>query len=309
MKVGARTDKGIALVLGAGGARGLAHVGVIEELTARHYRIEAVVGCSIGAMIGGVYCAGRLPEYKKWACSLTRREVFRLVDFAFGHPGFIKGDRVINALKGLVGEHLIENLPIPYKAVATDLDTRQQVWISNGPLFDAIRASIAIPMLLTPHHYLGHDLVDGGLLAPVPVDGAREYEGLRIVAVDINAKNSDGPGIEAVSGHAPALPEQQDGNLTAIQQAWSRLLHSIGKNKPVTPTVKANRSLMDLMSRSLSTMQGFMTEVQMQRSPPDLMIHVAHDACTIYEFWRAQEMIELGRLAAAKALDQLEAGN
>jgi NTE family protein len=305
---GSQDGKGVALVLGAGGARGLAHVGVIEELQARGYRIEAVVGCSIGALIGGAYCAGRLPEYKKWACSLTRREVFRLVDFAFGHPGFIKGDRVINALKGLVGEHLIENLSIPYKAVATDLDTRQQVWISNGPLFDAIRASIAIPMLLTPHHYLGHDLVDGGLLAPVPVDGAREFDSLRIIAVDINAKNSDVPGLEAVSGLAPALPEQQEQNLTAIQQGWSRLLQSIGKSRPVTPKVRANRSLMDLMSRSLSTMQGFMTEVQMQRSPPDLMINVAHDSCTIYEFWRAQEMIELGRQTAARALDQSEAG-
>ncbi len=304
-----RTAKGIALVLGAGGARGLAHVGVIEELNARHYRIEAVVGCSIGAMIGGVYCAGRLPEYKKWACTLTRREVFRLVDFAFGHPGFIKGDRVINALKGLVGEHLIENLPIPFKAVATDLDTRQQVWISNGPLFDAIRASIAIPMLLTPHHYLGHDLVDGGLLAPVPVDGAREFEGLRIIAVDINAKNSDGLGVDAGSESVSSYPEQEESNLTAFQQGWSRLLQSIGKNKLILPNTRVNRSLMDLMSRSLSTMQGFMTEVQMQRSPPDLMIHVAHDACTIYEFWRAKELIELGRLAAARALDQLEAGD
>ena len=302
-------ETGIALVLGAGGARGLAHIGVIEELISRRYRIEAVVGCSIGALVGGIYCAGRLPEYKKWASSLTRREVFRLVDFAFGHPGFIKGDRVISALKGLVGEHVIENLPIPYKAVATDLDTRQPVWISDGLLFDAIRASIAIPMLLTPHHYLGHDLVDGGLLAPLPVDGAREFAGLRIIAVDINAKKSDGSGIGPISDQPHVLQEQQERNDTAIQQGWSRLLQSVGKSKPITPNIRANRSLMDLMSRSLSTMQGFMTEVQMQKSPPDLMIHVAHDACAIYEFWRAREMIELGRLAAVRALDQLEAGN
>lgn len=301
--------KSIALVLGAGGARGLAHIGVIEELQARGYRIEAVVGCSMGALVGGIYCAGRLPEYRQWACSLTRREVFRLVDFAFGHPGFIKGDRVIGVLRQLVGDHRIEALPVAYKAVATNLDSRCKVWLDNGPLFDAIRASIAIPMLLTPYHHQGQDLVDGGLLAPLPVSGARDYAGLRVFAVDINAPNFGAPAPVAAVSDALAADSAEAGTLGAIEKGWARLLQSIGRGNPVSPSVKVNRSVMELMSRSLSTMHGYMTEMQLARDPPDVLIGIAHDACAIYEFWRAAEMIELGRQAAARALDQFEAGN
>lgn len=273
-------NKRVALVLGAGGARGLAHVGVIEELQARGYQIEAVVGCSIGAMVGGVYCAGRLPEYKQWACSLTLREVFRLVDFAFGHPGFIKGDRVMDTMKALLGEHLIEHLPIAYKAVATNLDTRQAEWISSGDLFGAIRASIAIPMLLTPFGHHGHDLVDGGLLAPVPVAGAKQFSELSIIAVDINAAHAT---------HVMA-------DFPVAAAAENR-------------TMKARRNVIELMSRSLSTMHGYMAQVQLAENPPDLLISVPDDACSFYEFWRAQELIEIGRQAASKALDQFEEGN
>ncbi|WP_395772050.1 patatin-like phospholipase family protein [Arenimonas sp.] len=300
--------KSIALVLGAGGARGLAHIGVIEELLARGYRIEAVVGCSMGALVGGIYCAGRLPEYRKWACSLTRREVFHLVDFAFGHPGFIKGDRVIGVLRQLVGEHRIEELPVAYKAVATNLDSRCKVWLDHGPLFDAIRASIAIPMLLTPYHHQGQDLVDGGLLAPLPVSGARDYVGLRVVAVDINAPNSGASVPVAAASGALAAASAEAGTLGAIEMGWARLLQSVGRGGPAASNVKANRSVMELMSRSLSTMHGYMTEMQLERDPPDVLIGIAHDACAIYEFWRADEMIELGRQAAARALDQSATG-
>ena len=301
--------KSIALVLGAGGARGLAHIGVIEELQARGYRIEAVVGCSMGALVGGIFCAGGLPEYRQWACSLTRREVFRLADFAFGHPGFIKGDRVIDVLQQLVGEHHIEELPIAFKAVATSLDSRSKVWLDSGPLFDAIRASIAIPMLLTPHRYHGQDLVDGGLLAPLPVSGAREYTGLRVIAVDINAAHP----VAAPPAMTASAPDGADtaevGNLSAIETGWTRLLQSVGRGNPAAPGVKVNRSVMELMSRSLSTMHGYMTEMQLERDPPDVLIGIAHDACAIYEFWRAEEMIEHGRQAAARVLDQSEAGS
>ncbi len=301
--------KSIALVLGAGGARGLAHIGVIEELQARGYRIEAVVGCSMGALVGGIYCAGRLPEYRQWACSLTRREVFRLADFAFGHPGFIKGDRVIGVLRELVGEHRIEDLQIAFKAVATSLDSRSKVWLDQGPLFDAIRASIAIPMLLTPHHYQGQDLVDGGLLAPLPVSGAREYAGLRVIAVDINAAHPVLAPPVATASLADVSAVAEAETLSAIETGWTRLLQSVGRRGPSPPSMKVNRSLMDLMSRSLSTMHGYMTEMQLERDPPDVLIRIAHDACAIYEFWRAEEMIELGRQAAARALDQSEGGS
>ncbi|PKL96963.1 MAG: serine protease, partial [Gammaproteobacteria bacterium HGW-Gammaproteobacteria-7] len=145
----AKADSGssrrVALVLGAGGARGLAHIGAIQALLRREYQIAAIGGSSMGALIGGVHAAGRLDAYRDWACALERSDVFRLLDFTFGNPGFIKGERVINAIRELVGDHRIEDLPIPYMAVATDLKRQREVWLTRGPLFDAIRASIAIP--------------------------------------------------------------------------------------------------------------------------------------------------------------------
>ena len=298
-------DKRIALVLGSGGARGLAHIGVIEELQARGYAIEAVAGCSMGALVGGIFCAGRLPEYRQWACSLTRREVFGLVDFAFGHPGFIKGDRVMAVLRGLTGEHLIEALPVPFTAVATDLDARREIRIGHGPLFDAIRASIAIPMLLTPHRYLDRDLVDGGLLAPLPLAAGKAFGLPRLFAVDLNAERTAiaPPALPAMQPVAAPLPSND--TLRAIQQGWARLLQG------VRPAVAngSNRGLMDLMSQSLGAMHGFMTQMQLERYPPDLLIGIPENACAIYEFWRAEEMIALGRRIADEALDQFEAGS
>ncbi len=298
----AAADRRIALVLGSGGARGLAHIGVIEALQARGYVIEAVAGCSMGALVGGIFCAGRLPEYRQWACSLTRREVFGLVDLAFGHPGFIKGDRVMTVLRGLTGEHLIEALPVPFTAVATDLDARREIRIGQGPLFDAIRASIAIPMLLTPHRYLERDLVDGGLLAPLPLAAGKAFGMPRLFAVDLNAERT---AIAPPAVPPPAAPLPPNDTLRAIQQGWARLLQGV---RPAAGVV-ANRGLMDLMSQSLGAMHGFMTQMQLERYPPDLLIGIPENACAIYEFWRAEEMIALGRRIADEALDQFEAGS
>lgn len=297
----AAPDKRIALVLGSGGARGLAHIGVIEALLARGYVIEAVAGCSMGALVGGIFCAGHLAEYRQWACSLSRREVFGLVDFAFGHPGLIKGDRVMAVLRGLTGEHRIEDLPMPFTAVATDLDARREIHISQGPLFDAIRASIAIPMLLTPHRHLGRDLVDGGLLAPLPLDADNAFGSPRLFAVDLNAAPCVlEPPVPVAASVEPAPSGER---ISAVQQGWARLLQGI---RPAA-ALGGNRGLMDLMSHSLGAMHGFMTQVQLARNPPDLLIGIPENACAIYEFWRAEEMIALGRHLADQALDRLEA--
>ncbi|MGL6291265.1 MAG: patatin-like phospholipase family protein, partial [Silanimonas sp.] len=152
--------KRVALVLGAGGARGLAHIGVIEALEARGFEIAAIAGSSMGALVGGIHAAGKLEAYRDWADRLVRNDVLRLLDVTFGASGLIRGERVIGTLRELVGEHRIEGLPIPYVAVATDLATQREVWVQQGPLFDAIRASIAIPMVFTPHEVNGRELVD-----------------------------------------------------------------------------------------------------------------------------------------------------
>lgn len=290
--------RSVALVLGAGGARGLAHIGVIEELVARGYRLAAIAGSSMGALVGGIHAAGRLREYREWACALDRSDVIRLLDFAFGHPGLIKGDRVIAAMQDLVGDHRIEDLPLPYVAVATDLSSQREVWLARGRLFDAIRASIAIPMMFTPHRLDGRDLVDGGLLAPVPIAATRLFSADLVIAVDANAQSTMNPRIPQASQAAPG--ERGADSLSARVHAWfDRLLE--GKSNAATQP-----GLLDLMSRALDTIHARMSQMQLALDPPDVLIRIPHDACYFYEFWRAHELIDIGREATRRALDDFE---
>lgn len=301
----------VALVLGAGGARGIAHVGVIQAIEARGYQIAGIAGASMGSLVGGIYAAGRLKEYAEWACALERGDVLRLLDFVYGYPGLIRGDRVIAALRELVGDHLIEDLPIPYTAVATDLASQREVWLTRGKLFDAIRASIAIPMIFTPAMFEGRELVDGGLLAPVPIAATRQMRVDRVIAVDVNGPvpwtnpHLEPRAEEVVAGHAEEdeVGDAGDGP-ESLRERMASIWESIAAS--VTPAragkVKS-RGVMDLMSRSLDTMQAHMARVQLAQDPPDLLIQLSREAATFYEFWRAEELVEKGRQAAEKALD------
>lgn len=300
----------IALVLGAGGARGLAHVGVIEVLEARGYHIVSIAGSSMGALVGGIHAAGRLAAYRDWACSLQRGSVLRLLDFGFGFPGLIKGERVIGALRELVGDRDIEELPVRFTAVATDLATQREVWLNRGKLFDAIRASIAIPMLFTPHRIAGRELVDGGLLAPVPIAATRQTPADFVIAVDVNARSNRSlvapASIAIADKRAPERLDVDDADadvgLRARLGAW---MDSFTETRAEArrPAPAAQRGLLDLMSSSLDTMQGQLSRLQLALDPPDLLIRVSGESCMFYEFWRATELIQLGREAAERALD------
>ena len=177
----------VSLVLGSGGARGYAHIGAIEELEAQGFGIRSISGSSMGALIGGIYAAGKLDAFRDWVRPLQRRNVLRLLDWTLSGGGFIKGDRIIGVLRDMIGDVDIEDLPIPFTAVAVDLDVQREVWFSRGPLFDAIRASIAIPILLRPYRYHGRLLVDGGLLNPLPVSPTLRDLTDATIAVDVNA--------------------------------------------------------------------------------------------------------------------------
>lgn len=301
----------VALVLGAGGARGIAHVGVIQAIEARGYQIAGIAGASMGSLVGGIYAAGRLKEYTEWACALERGDVLRLLDFVYGYPGLIRGERVIAALRELVGDHLIEDLPIPYTAVATDLASQREVWLTRGKLFDAIRASIAIPMIFTPAIFEGRELVDGGLLAPVPIAATRQMRVDRVIAVDVNGPvpwtnpHLEPRAEEVVAGHAAEdeVGDASDGPESLgerMASIWGSIASSVSPGR--AGKVKS-RGVMDLMSRSLDTMQAHMARVQLAQDPPDLLIQLSREAATFYEFWRAGELVEKGRQAAEKALD------
>lgn len=295
--------RGISLVLGAGGARGLAHIGVIEVLEEHGFKVVASAGTSMGALVAGVHAAGKLQEYRDWAVALQRSDVLRLLDFAFGHPGLIKGDRLIGVLKELVGDRLIEDLPVRFTAVATDLAAQREVWLNRGSLFDAIRASIAIPMIFTPHYVNGRELVDGGLLAPVPIAATRQAMADIVIAVDVNARDNR----PLLQPEATDLQEMQPQPVTASASSWGARIASVvdtwWDKKPATKRQQAARTgMIDLMSRSLDTMQGQLSRLQLALDPPDLLIRVSGEVAMFHEYWRAPELIQAGRDAAEKAL-------
>ena len=162
------TNKTVSLVLGSGGARGLAHIGVIQWLEENGYEIRSISGCSMGALIGGIYACGKLDVYEEWVRAISKFDIIRLLDVSWGSQGLVDGERIIEVLKELVGDRRIEELPIEYTAVAADVKREKEVWLKRGSLFDAIRASIALPLFFKPFEINGTKLLDGGILNPVP---------------------------------------------------------------------------------------------------------------------------------------------
>lgn len=277
--------KRISLVLGSGGARGLAHIGVIQHLESLGHEIVYISGCSMGALVGGIYAAGQLDSYAEWAKKLEKRDMFSLLDLAFGWTGLFKGDRLMGVLRELVGDHVIEDLPIGFTAVATDLTEQREIWLNKGPLFDAIRASIAIPTVFTPHVYLGRVLVDGGLLNPIPIAPALNQNADMIVAVNLNAHS------RRSRRRASELAGRPTGDEAAGQEEAAE-----EGGDPRVP------GLIDVVTASLDLMQNSIARMKLASNTPDLVIDVPRDACLFYEFYRAEEMIELGRECARGAL-------
>lgn len=315
------TGKRISLVLGSGGARGYAHIGVIEVLLEEGFEIASIAGSSMGALIGGIHAAGRLPAYRDWAVQLERVDVLRLLDWTLSGGGFIKGNRIIGVLRDLVGDVRIEDLPIPYTAVAVDIDAQREIWFSDGPLFDAIRASIAIPTVFRPHHWQGRRLVDGGLLNPLPVSPTLRDHNDFTFAVSVNADPE--PGLErvmAARGDAPEaaapgllerlLPSHGDaapaGDDDGYAQKLARFLASLhGKDKTDADGGEHDElGLFDLFSRSLDTVQATITRLKLAAQPPHLLIRIPRNACAFYEFHRAADLVELGRQRTREALER-----
>ncbi|MFC5742281.1 patatin-like phospholipase family protein [Dyella tabacisoli] len=274
----------VSLALGAGGARGLAHIGAIEEIQAQGYEIAAIAGTSMGALIGGVYAMGKLDLYRDWVTSLAKLDVLRLVDWTFSGGGLIKGERIIGTLRKLIGDTCIEALPIAFTAVATDIDREREVWLTRGSLFDAIRASIAIPTVFRPHLVNGRRLVDGALLNPVPVTPLiREpADYLIAISMDGQAKAAAPTPMSTGNGIDPASYRQR------ISEFVGRLLpHS--ESKPHEPGV------LELLNQSMDLMQANLSRLRLAAYEPDLLIQLPRNASTAYEFYRARELIELGR--------------
>ena len=287
-------SKTVSLVLGIGGARGLAHIGVIQWLSENGYDIRSIAGSSMGALIGGIYAAGRLPVYTEWVLALERMQVLRLLDPAFGRSGLFKGARIIGVLRGLIGEFEIEDLPVLFTAVATDLESGDEVWLRKGKLFDAIRASIATPLVFTPFEHGGRELFDGGLVNPVPIGPTLNDTTDLTVAVSLS-----GP-IEPSPPPVPRAPIPEGNNYRQRIRAFTESLHH------ATPPAAPARGMLDIAFASMEAMQGTIAHLRLAAFSPDVMIEMPRNACGLFEFWRAAEMIALGRERTARAFAAAE---
>lgn len=276
----------VRLILGSGGARGIAHIGVIEELINDGHEIVEVVGCSMGAVVGGIFCAGHLQPYKDWLLTLTRSSVFNLTDFTFTRQGFVKGEKVFSTILDMTGPQNIEDLPIPFTAVATDIGNMTEVHINKGDLFRALRASIAIPGIFTPVNEGKNILVDGGVLNPLPVNLVEKKPGEIVVAVNINSKD--------------VLPIKVSRNKQEEnQKSWTSISWPFSKKNNENHTSKY--SLIDLLQTSYDHTQDRLTEMIIKHYQPDLVVNIPRSSCATFEFYRAKEMIELGKKAYLEA--------
>ncbi len=321
----------IALALGSGGARGYAHIGVINELQERGYDIVGVAGSSMGALVGGLHAAGKLDEFAQWAGSLTQRAVLRLLDPSLTSPGVLRAAKILDAVRDIIGDVAIETLLIPYTSVATDLIAGKSVWLQHGPLDDAIRASIAIPGIFTPHVLDGRLLADGGILDPLPMAP------LSAVNADLTVAVSLCVGDPAVRLREPeprvttewlgrmwrtttALLDtstaQRVMDSPAAKSVLSRFSSSLDDTAEAAEIAEERAAAggpalprlgsFEIMNRTIDIAQSALARHTLATYPPDLLIEVPRNACRSLEYHRAEEVIEIGQELAAAALDALD---
>jgi NTE family protein len=323
----------VALALGSGGARGYAHIGVIEALRARGYDIVGIAGSSMGAMVGGLQAAGRLDEFADWAKSLTQRTILRLLDPSISAAGVLRAGKILDAVRDIIGPVNIEELPIPYTAVATDLLAGKSVWFQRGPLDEAIRASIAIPGVIAPHEVDGRLLADGGILDPLPMAPIAAVNADLTIAVSLS-------GSEVIDNRV-AEPGATVEWLNRMVRSTSALLDTAAARSLLDrPTARAVLSRFgadtwseeadaelprgdeddlddapgvpklggfEVMNRTIDIAQSALARHTLAAYPPNLLIEVPRSTCRGLEFHRAVEVIAVGRALANQALDALEA--
>ena len=284
--------KNIALVLSGGGARGIAHIGAIEELEKSGYNICSVTGTSMGAVVGAVYTMGKLKEFKEWMLTLDKMRVFNLLDFSFSSQGLVKGDKVLNKMKDFIKDKNIQDLNIPFACMAVDLISLEEVVFTNGSVYEAIRASISIPTVLTPVKKGNALFVDGGVLNNIPLKYAPRTENDKLVAVNVNAKI---PVINAGLSKKITI-EQQSLYKRKMQDFQSQL-------QKIMPSGKsANLSYFDVINKTIGLMTYQITQNLLEKHPPDILINISKETCTMFDFFKAEELIEIGRIATRDTL-------
>ncbi|MFN8196046.1 MAG: patatin-like phospholipase family protein [Nocardioidaceae bacterium] len=317
----------VALALGSGGARGYAHIGAIQVIRERGLKVVALSGASMGALVGGLAAAGRLEDYATWVSGLRRSDLLRLVDPSWSAPGAISAERVLGEVAELIGDTAIEDLKVPFTAVATDLAARREVWFQRGPLHAAIRASIAIPGIITPVLINGRLLVDGGLMNPVPIEPLAGVDADLTVAISLAgpraplepaspSKESTAPQrlevwrdrlrrtLASVTGGPDDEPEDAE-QRSRSRRARSKEVREVeAAAQAAFQELPPGLKISDVTALSFDAMQGLITRYRMAGLPPDVLVTVPVSAARSLDFHRAAELIELGRELTGQALDE-----
>ena len=302
--------KTISLALGSGGARGYAHIGVIEELEKEVYKIKSIAGSSMGALIGGLYAVGKMAEYKEWVLTLGYYDLFKLLKLSSVSGGLIDVDEVFNRVALMIGDINIEDLPIKYVAVATDLVTQKEVLFTKGKLIDAIRASIAIPTIFTSVIKDDMILVDGGILNPLPINVIMNDDTDIKIAVnlDANIKNNY---LVTVPLEYETREEQLYNEFKNLMRKAEQLVPEkirtiVDKKstKNIEKKIKEKKDIFFILGRTLDTAQSVLSKYSMQNDKADIVIDISRDCCDFYEFTKAYKMIEIGRMATKDRIEQ-----
>ena len=270
--------KTVSLVLGSGGARGLAHIGIIRYLEENNYEIQSISGCSIGALVGGFYAAGKLDAYAKWLENVDVIDMLKLLDFK-GSGGLVSGKKLMKTLGELVGDVNIENLPIKFTAVATNIDTEKEVWINSGSLLNAVRASISLPMFFTPYVTKSRArLVDGGVLNPVPIAPTFHDDTDLTISVNLGGEAS------------PEFPIEKKQTNSSL----SKKIQEYMQNISLPDSLTKEDGMYVIADKSFETMQSAIARMKLAAYPSDVEIEIARNLCGTFEFHKSQELIEYG---------------
>ncbi len=282
--------KDIALVLSSGGARGLAHIGAIEELEAHGYRISSIAGCSMGALIGGVYAAGKLEAFRDWMKTVDRKKMLELTDFSFSINHLVKGDRIIEAIMAFVPDMAIEDLPIPYCAVATDWQNGEEVVFREGSLFDAIRASISLPLYYEPVRRDGRILIDGGVINPIPLNRVERHEGDLLVGVDVSGHN-----YKKQWERQQRLAEKHKADRSLKAQILDKLLPD-----------NLDFNYYTVLSRTSSLMIRQNSILMERLMKPDILIDIQMSSYGGFDYDKSERIVTLGKKKTDLAISQFE---
>ena len=280
--------KDIALVLSSGGARGLAHIGVIEELEAQGFHISSIAGTSMGALIGGIYAAGKLQEFREWMKSIDKRKMLELTDLSFSINHLVKGNRIIDAIKKIVPDTKIEDLSIPYCAVATDLENGREVTFRKGSLFGAIRASISLPGYYEPVRINDMVLIDGGTVNPIPLNRVVRKKGDLLVGVDVSGHDYKG---QSQLQHFIEERRRQDKSLS--QQILNRLIPD-----------NLDFNYFTMLSRTSSIMIRQNSKLMTQLTHPDILIDIQLRRYGGFDYDKSEKLIAIGHKYAQRAIEK-----